>query len=87
MHDHPVPETCEHELKHCKKCDVVYCEKCKGEWVKRPPYSFEDVKKKFEQCERQRPIKYPPEWYSWPLVKKHKEVLCTEEGYDHDSHC
>jgi hypothetical protein len=32
MHEHAEPQTCKHELKHCKKCDVVYCEKCKKEW-------------------------------------------------------
>ena len=25
-------ESCEHELKYCKKCAVVYCDKCKKEW-------------------------------------------------------
>lgn len=29
MHEH---NECEHELKYCKKCDVVYCEKCGREW-------------------------------------------------------
>lgn len=29
MHQH---EECEHELKYCSKCDVVYCEKCGKEW-------------------------------------------------------
>lgn len=29
MHDHI---KCNHELKHCADCDVVYCEKCKTEW-------------------------------------------------------
>lgn len=31
MHEHSYLG-CEHELKHCKHCDVVYCEKCKREW-------------------------------------------------------
>ncbi len=31
MHEHI---SCNHELKYCKVCDVVYCEKCKTEWVK-----------------------------------------------------
>lgn len=31
MHEH-----CEHELKHCEKCNVVYCEKCGEEWGKFP---------------------------------------------------
>lgn len=26
-HDH-----CEHEMKHCGKCDLVYCVKCSKEW-------------------------------------------------------
>ncbi len=28
-HDHC---HCDHELKHCEHCDVVYCRKCKREW-------------------------------------------------------
>jgi hypothetical protein len=31
MHNHT---ECDHELKYCKQCDVVYCEKCGGEWKK-----------------------------------------------------
>lgn len=23
---------CDHELKHCKECDMVYCGKCGQEW-------------------------------------------------------
>ena len=29
MHEH---NECEHNLKFCPKCDVVYCTKCKREW-------------------------------------------------------
>ncbi len=29
MHEH---NECEHTLKYCQKCDVVYCTKCKHEW-------------------------------------------------------
>ena len=30
MHNH---DCCTHsELKHCEKCDVVYCSKCSKEW-------------------------------------------------------
>ena len=31
MHEHSYIG-CEHELKHCSHCDVVYCEKCRREW-------------------------------------------------------
>ena len=31
MHEH---NNCEHELKYCRVCDVVYCEKCRREWKK-----------------------------------------------------
>lgn len=34
MHEH---NECEHELKYCKKCDVVYCTKCKREWNDHVP--------------------------------------------------
>jgi hypothetical protein len=30
-HEHT---TCEHELKYCKSCNTVYCDKCKEEWEK-----------------------------------------------------
>lgn len=32
MHEHIEPKDCEHEFKYCKKCDVVYCDKCQKEW-------------------------------------------------------
>lgn len=31
MHNH---SKCEHNLKFCKDCDVVYCDLCKEEWKK-----------------------------------------------------
>ncbi len=31
MHEH-VDLSCDHVLKFCKKCDIVYCEKCRLEW-------------------------------------------------------
>ena len=33
-HDHT---ECEHDLKYCKHCDVVYCATCDREW-KKPEY-------------------------------------------------
>ena len=35
MHEH---DRCEHELKYCKICDVVYCEKCYKEWIMKITY-------------------------------------------------
>jgi hypothetical protein len=29
---------CDHELKFCSHCDLVYCEKCTAEW-KKPTYN------------------------------------------------
>lgn len=29
MHEH---NDCDHDLKYCSKCDVVYCTKCLREW-------------------------------------------------------
>ena len=34
MHEH---NECEHDLKFCKKCNVVYCTKCKREWNDHVP--------------------------------------------------
>lgn len=35
MHNHTEPIKCEHKLKYCDHCDVVYCTKCKREWEQR----------------------------------------------------
>jgi len=35
MHDH---NDCDHDLKYCGKCDVVWCRKCKKEWNTHSPY-------------------------------------------------
>ncbi len=32
---------CEHNLKFCKKCNVVYCAKCKKEWNDHVPNYFQ----------------------------------------------
>ena len=45
MHEHKeeIQKECEHKnLKHCSKCDVVYCEDCKKEW-KQSVWSNIDV--------------------------------------------
>jgi hypothetical protein len=31
MHEH---KECDHVFEFCQHCDVVYCEKCTGEWKK-----------------------------------------------------
>jgi hypothetical protein len=32
---------CKHEVKHCKKCDRIYCKKCNKEWESNTyPYSY-----------------------------------------------
>lgn len=31
MHDH---KKCEHQLKFCEHCNIVYCDKCNEEWKK-----------------------------------------------------
>ena len=36
MHEH---NSCEHTLKLCKVCDVVYCEQCKSQW-RRNTYTY-----------------------------------------------
>jgi hypothetical protein len=41
-HDHK-EEKCEHELKHCTVCDVVYCVKCGKEWEKPKLVSMPSV--------------------------------------------
>jgi hypothetical protein len=53
-HDH-----CDHVLKHCAKCDVVYCTKCNEEWPKTK-YVY-DYYKYYEQ----KP--YSP-WYPYTVT-------------------
>jgi len=43
MHEHIEPKDCEHELQYCKKCDVVYCEKCKKEWKAETVYIYSGI--------------------------------------------
>ena len=38
MHEH---NDCKHNLKYCKVCDVVYCEKCNSEWKKPLTYYYQ----------------------------------------------
>lgn len=42
MHDHNL--CCDHHLKFCGVCDVVYCTKCKREWGRwvyyQPTYPY-----------------------------------------------
>lgn len=40
MHSH-AHDHCEHEMAHCKVCDIAYCRKCArewGKWVWSQPY-------------------------------------------------
>lgn len=37
MHKH---NHCNHELKYCDHCDVVYCTKCSREWGNKVTYTF-----------------------------------------------
>lgn len=46
MHKH---EQCSHQLEHCSHCDIVYCSKCKKEWVIDKQYFKYDVVKFVEQ--------------------------------------
>jgi len=69
MHEHPVPavpKPCDHTFNYCKKCDVVYCEKCKSEWVRKPEFTLRDAQKEYEKIERQRP--HPGRM--WPPIEK-----------------
>jgi hypothetical protein len=35
MHIHEYIIDCEHELKECKDCNIVYCKKCGKEWGRK----------------------------------------------------
>ena len=47
MHEHAYIG-CEHALKHCKHCDVAYCEKCKREWKQPADNRASDYFKKIQ---------------------------------------
>ncbi len=58
MHNHEHNQ-CDHDLKYCPHCDVVYCTKCNREWGK------ERVVFKTVEVEKEKPLKgtiitYPP---------------------------
>jgi hypothetical protein len=40
MHEH---KKCEHELKYCEECDLVFCKKCKKEWVQNTDFDWRGV--------------------------------------------
>jgi hypothetical protein len=42
---------CEHKLKHCSHCDVVYCEKCDDEWVADEWSDIFDPDEQFKVCD------------------------------------
>ncbi len=45
MHKHEEQVKCEHELKYCDHCDVVYCTKCKKEWIGMIPNYLTEIDK------------------------------------------
>ncbi len=49
MHEH---NDCNHTLKHCSHCDVVYCSKCKREWGQKETIYVDRW--------------HSPNWYVWP---------------------
>lgn len=66
MHEHEAPkQVCEHKYLLCQKCDVVYCESCKGEW-KRVMKTAHEVLKAMEKQLEQEPLKNP---YEYPYEK------------------
>jgi hypothetical protein len=61
MHEHP-ERSCEHTLKHCAHCDVVFCEKCKREW-KQPKVDMSGLRDYFQQQEPPRKWPAPQQPY------------------------
>ena len=70
MHEHPTPAPpCPHpELKHCAKCDVVYCTGCELEWAKKP-LTARDFQTATIAVPAQSPpviFEQPTPWRRWP---------------------
>ena len=36
MHEH---DECEHDLRLCRHCDIVYCKRCRREWGRHAHYT------------------------------------------------
>lgn len=72
MHEHSYIG-CEHELKHCKHCDVVYCNKCSHEWATKAADFIRDYFKP-------SPYKSNPPPYLSPQWSKPDVILCNHRG-------
>ena len=62
MHEHPIPLKsipCTHEFMYCEKCDVIYCDGCKSEWVKKPIFTVRDA---FKEEEIKKLVPPPVQW-------------------------
>jgi hypothetical protein len=57
MHEH---ENCDHVFEFCQHCDVVYCEKCGGEWKKVDKVNWKPI---FESI---KPLVYDGSKPKWP---------------------
>ena len=65
MHEHKT-QHCDHDLKLCVDCDVVYCHKCAREWAKEK-IVYRDRIIEYPRRSNPPPWKYVP---SWPWTPK-----------------
>lgn len=58
---------CQHELKYCKPCDIVFCEKCKSEWSAKH-LNLSDYFKPTKYKSSEEPVYPPPTWSSRDVI-------------------
>lgn len=75
MHEHIEPKKCKHELKYCVKCDEVYCEKCKKEWIDSAVSKIPDFREGIEKWIKRKEHDEPR-----PYWMKHDIVLCSHRS-------
>ncbi len=72
MHEHKV---CEHELKYCSICKVVYCEKCGKQWYEQPAMWYDG--NTLRNYNYTIDVSYPANTEN---IKKHEEALCLKNS-------
>lgn len=75
-HDHKV---CEHELKHCQKCDECWCVKCEKVW----PEKVTQYKGWFDDY-RPKPVQPSPLWPNVQYVSESPKlpntIMCSHDA-------
>lgn len=84
-HQHPEPKPpCTHgHLSFCQKCDVVECDDCGEEFLKKTPHQktldhFE-IMKKLQEAQDRSNTSHPWNDKAWPWSQKDKVVVTFDQ--------